>query len=267
MAITQLRASSQVMDLTLTRGKLKSDFLEGADLNVTNGANNATLTGLKDGVNPQDAVTVAQLTALAQSLSAGLIYRGALAAGANLSANSTGNAYLDSTAGLKTGDFFIITGNGTITDGTNTRVVNAGDMLVANKNKAADATINVAQDFDIVDNTEADDILRTTDVVNNLASTATNVPLSAAQGKVLNDRLVAVEAFGIPVYSETLAVSNGSAIVGDLINMPVPGSVQVFLNGMRMAPGAGNDYTISGKTITFQYPLTTGDSVLVDYHR
>ena len=267
MAITQIRASNQVKDVTVTRAKLKLDFLEGSDLNITNGANNATITGLKDGVNAQDAVTVSQLNALATSLSAGLIYRGSLAAGADLSGNTTGNAYLDSTAGLKAGDFFLISGNGSITDGVNTLVVNAGDMLVANKARASDVALNVATDFDVIDNTEAVDILRTTDVVNNLTSTVTNKPLSAAQGKVLNDRLVAVEGHGIPVYAEILTVTNGSAVVSNLANTPVSGSVQVHLNGLRMAPGAGNDYTIAGSTITFQFTLSSGDVVLVDYRR
>ena len=267
MAITQIRASSQVLDTTLTRSKLKLDFLEASDLNLTNGANNATITGLKDGVNAQDAVTVSQLNALATSLSAGLIYRGSLAAGADLSSNSTGNAYLDSTAGLKAGDFFLISGNGTITDGVQTLAVNSGDMIVANKNRASDAILNVAADFDVIDNTEASDILRTSDVVNNLTSTVTDKPLSAAQGKVLNDRLVAVEGFGIPVYGESLTVTNGSAVVSSLANTPVVGSVQVYLNGLRMAVGAGNDYTIAGAVITFQYTLTSGDVVVVDYHR
>lgn len=267
MSITQIRGSSQIKDITVTRDKLKLDFLEGSDLNLTNGASNATITGLKDGTNARDAVTVSQLDALAQSLAAALVYRSTLAAGSDLSTNTTGNVYLDSTDGLKAGDMFIITGNGNITDGSaNSLAVNNGDHVIANKSVASDAAINVLTDLDKVDNTEADDIVRTGDVIDNLTSTVVNYPLSANQGKVLNNRLVAVEAFGIPVYNEAPAVSGGSPAV-TLLNTPVVGSQQVYLNGLRMAPGAGNDYTIGGSVITFTFTLNADDTVLVDYHR
>lgn len=48
---------------------------------------------------------------------------------------------------------------------------------------------------------------------------------------------------------------------------PVSGSQHLYKNGLRMKPGAGNDYTISGATITFlagQIPVV-GDELLVDY--
>lgn len=52
-----------------------------------------------------------------------------------------------------------------------------------------------------------------------------------------------------------------------LANTPIVGSQQVYLNGTRMREGAGEDYQISGGTITFeagQLP-ETGDSLVVDY--
>jgi hypothetical protein len=266
MSITQIRGSSQVKDITLTRNKLRLDFLEGSDLDVTNSANNATITGLRDGSNPRDAATYAQLVDLETRLAAALIYRGTLAAGADVSGNATGNAYMDATDGLKAGDLFIINGNGNITDGTNNLAVNTGDHLIANKDVADDATIDVLNDFDKIDNTEAADIIRTGDVIDNLNSTVTDNPLSANQGRALNVRLTAVEAFGIPVYNETPAVTGGSAVV-NLANTPVLGSQQVYLNGLRMAPGSGNDYTISGGVITFTFTLAADDTVLVDYKR
>jgi hypothetical protein len=258
MSITQIRGSSQVKDITLTRNKLRLDFLEGSDLDVTNSANNATITGLRDGSNPRDAATYAQLVDLETRLAAALIYRGTLAAGADVSGNATGNVYLDATDGLKAGDLFIVNGNGNITDGTNNLAVNTGDHLIANKDVANDATINVLNDFDKIDNTEAADIIRTGDVIDNLTSTVTDKPLSANQGRALNVRLTAVEAFGIPVYNETVV---------NLANTPVLGSQQVYLNGLRMAPGSGNDYTISGGVITFTFTLSADDTVLVDYKR
>lgn len=39
----------------------------------------------------------------------------------------------------------------------------------------------------------------------------------------------------------------------------------VFVNGLLMAVGSGNDYTISGNTITFTFDLTEEDSVYITY--
>lgn len=60
---------------------------------------------------------------------------------------------------------------------------------------------------------------------------------------------------------------NGSNTDFTLANTPVSGTEMVFLNGMLMNAGAGNDYTISGNTITFltgSIPIST-DTVLVTY--
>jgi hypothetical protein len=52
-----------------------------------------------------------------------------------------------------------------------------------------------------------------------------------------------------------------------LANTPTAGTVGVFVNGMRMKSGAGNDYTISGTTVTFLTGAipTSGDVIQVDY--
>lgn len=60
---------------------------------------------------------------------------------------------------------------------------------------------------------------------------------------------------------------NGSNAVFTLANTPVAGSEHIYLQGVRMRPGAGNDYTISGATVTFeagQIP-PTGSNLLADY--
>jgi len=69
---------------------------------------------------------------------------------------------------------------------------------------------------------------------------------------------------GTPVYGEAPTVTDGSADV-TLANTPKANTERVYLNGLRMNRGSGNDYTISGNTITFASALTTGDVVVVDY--
>ncbi len=60
---------------------------------------------------------------------------------------------------------------------------------------------------------------------------------------------------------------NGSNAAFVLAHTPTAGSEEVFLNGLLMQVGSGNDYTISAATITFETAAVpqTGDRVLVSY--
>lgn len=58
---------------------------------------------------------------------------------------------------------------------------------------------------------------------------------------------------------------NGSNVTFTLANTPVSGTEQVFLNGILQEPGAGNDYTISGGTITYASAPTSSDRIRVTY--
>lgn len=60
---------------------------------------------------------------------------------------------------------------------------------------------------------------------------------------------------------------NGSNATFTLANTPVAGTEQVFLNGILLEPGAGNDYTISGATITMLTTMipVSGDKLRVNY--
>lgn len=75
-------------------------------------------------------------------------------------------------------------------------------------------------------------------------------------------------AIGDFVFGETpTGTINGTNDEFSLANTPEAGTVRIYLNGVRMNAGAGNDYTIAGGTITFesgQVPQT-GDVLLADY--
>ncbi len=58
---------------------------------------------------------------------------------------------------------------------------------------------------------------------------------------------------------------NGSNTSFALANTPVTGTEHVYLNGLLQEPGAGNDYTISGATITYLTAPVTGDKIRVSY--
>jgi hypothetical protein len=58
---------------------------------------------------------------------------------------------------------------------------------------------------------------------------------------------------------------NGVNVTFTLANAPVAGTEQLFLNGILQEPGAGNDYTISGATITYLTAPATNDRLKATY--
>ena len=60
---------------------------------------------------------------------------------------------------------------------------------------------------------------------------------------------------------------NGVNTVFVLANTPVNGSEHVYINGILMESGAGNDYTISGATITTLEALAAGEKIRVSYRK
>lgn len=58
---------------------------------------------------------------------------------------------------------------------------------------------------------------------------------------------------------------NGANTTYTLANTPTAGTEEVYLNGILQEPGAGNDYTISGATITYLTAPLTGDKIRVSY--
>jgi phage-related tail fiber protein len=88
----------------------------------------------------------------------------------------------------------------------------------------------------------------------------------------LDGTSITVSALGLKVNSanfktrETPAGAlNGVITTFTLANTPVVGSEEVFLNGLLQEPGAGNDYTISGATITYLAAPVTTDRLKVSY--
>jgi hypothetical protein len=62
-----------------------------------------------------------------------------------------------------------------------------------------------------------------------------------------------------------VGLKNGVNATFTLANTPTAGSEMIFLNGMLLNPGAGNDYTISGLTITMLIIPVSTDVLLATY--
>jgi phage-related tail fiber protein len=59
---------------------------------------------------------------------------------------------------------------------------------------------------------------------------------------------------------------NGTNSVFALANIPLAGKEMIFLNGQLLEPGSGNDYTISGTTLTMLSTPAVGDIIRATYY-
>lgn len=252
MAKTELRGGFQIQNFTVLREDLVLDFLGASDWDITNGGANATIVGLKDAVALTSPATLSQLNALESLIGNPMRYKGGFDA-------ATPSPDLDAIDNL-VGDTYKVTVAGTYL-GVELAV---NDTIIFNTDVPAGTTLTGA-DFDKIDNTESEDLLKTGDIVDNLTTQSAVLPLSANQGYVLKGLIDALDAqvhsFS---YGENLAVTNNSAVLPAMANVPVAGTETVYLNGSRLERGSGNDYTIVGGVITMEYTLHTNDKILVD---
>lgn len=96
-----------------------------------------------------------------------------------------------------------------------------------------------------------------------LADSGAGEALVKASGIVTNAS-VATLADTIVVGETPTGDINGSNKTFTLANTPTAGTVALYLNGQRLDAG-GEDYTISGATITMMEAPITGDIFLADY--
>ena len=100
----------------------------------------------------------------------------------------------------------------------------------------------------------------------NIAGKTYNMVLGIT-AKMISD-IAAQTANGIPVYNE---IVSGSGTTFTLAHTPVTSSVRLYAGGNsnpqtgRLLPGVGNDYTISGATITMLNGSFTTGTILADY--
>jgi len=270
--------TGQIRDLSVTREKLADNLLAGADLDLTGGAADATISGLRDAANPTEPVTYAQFMAAFSGLTGGVILRDELdltAGNLDLTGDATGNAYADAEAGYAKGDLFCITGaDGDLIVSDGSLSVRNGDKVYVKNDVAVDDNIVLADLF-IQSNVESADILRDGDIANDLVSTNTDGVLGADQGPIIA-AAIALNATNLQAFLDSLVCGEEPALtVGGntftLANDVDPDSLKVYLNGQRMAPSnytlsaAGAPTVVTVPTTDERTPWDAEDCVVVDY--
>jgi len=143
------------------------------------------------------------------------------------------------------GNFFKVNVAGTI-DGVN---LNPGDMIIANKAVEGATTV---QDWDIIDNTESPDLLRTRNVNSTDADFTVDPSKLTTRSLILQNIQMAVSAVTIKVAVETLPIS-GNVIT--LSHTPVSGVVLmdeavIEIDATNGIYDTWEGVTVSGKTAT-----------------
>jgi hypothetical protein len=174
-------------------------------------------------------------------------------------------------------NFVQFNGAGTITAGNgisktgNTLAVKLGNGLGFDGSNnvqavAADTTLNVSASGIKLAALNSAYLL-----VGNASNVATGVALSGdatlSNAGVLTLAATVMKTTNFVSNEVPSGTINGSNTAFTLANTPVSGTVQLYLNGVRLQPGAGNDYTLSGLTITMLYAPATGDQLLADYRK
>lgn len=107
-------------------------------------------------------------------------------------------------------------------------------------------------------------------MIGNAANAATFTALSGDIASITGAGVVTlastvIKAANYVVNQVPTGTINGVNNTFTMADSPIAGKEMVYLNGQRMFPGAGNDYTVAAATITMlQIPLT-GDRLTVDY--
>jgi len=134
----------------------------------------------------------------------------------------------------------------TLVDGTQGLTTDAGGLLTTKvaSGLQIDGSGNVAVLIDPTSSTA-------------LTSSSAGIKLVLPVDVVTNSKIVTREPANGTI--------DGTNLVFTLAYPIVLGSECVYLNGILMDEGTGNDYTISGQVITFEYPPEVDDKLRVNY--
>jgi hypothetical protein len=234
------------------------------------------LTNAASGTSSGDLVTKSQLDAATSGADA-VLYKGVIDASGNPNypAADAGHLYKISVAGkiggasgpnVEIGDTILCTADGTAS-GTHAAVGANWDIIQVNIDGAVTGPTSAVADQFATFNGTTGKVIKDSglslDTDTGLAANSdTKIPSQKAV-KAYVDSVGAVPDFA--TREAPTGAINGVNTTFTLANTPTAGSEEVYLNGILQEPGAGNDYTISGATITYLTAPLTGDRLRVSY--
>ncbi len=162
---------------------------------------------------------------VANQLAGGVTYRGLMPVPADLTTNTTGNAYADSTSSYQVGDMFIADSTGLLTVADGTISVNAGDAFIINTD-TPDASITVAMVDHIDASTEVTAVFGRTGsiVASNGDYTASQITNIASGDIVAINVQDALNELDLEKVSKSTLTTKGDIFVRnatDIVRLPV----------------------------------------------
>lgn len=164
----------------------------------------------------------------------------------------------------------VVAGAGLTLTGNTVDVVSANGGIVVNANDIALTVANasltiVSGGIKITDGTAGQVMVANASGIPTSQTLSGDVTSVSGTGAVTLNASTIVKTANYVVREAPSGSINGSNTAFTLASTPVAGTEQVYLNGILQHPGAGNDYTISGASITYLSAPQTNDKLFVTY--
>lgn len=251
----QLHATAGITNAQLAKTPISADGSSTVTADIP--MNSHKITGLTDPTSAQDAATKAYVDAVRQGLDPKESVRVATTTNGTLATAFENGDTVDGVV-LATGDRILLKNQSTASQ-NGIYTVNASGAPTRATDADSSSEVTSGMYVWVEEGTLNSDtawVLTTNQAISLGSTSLTFVKFAGAHsGEEWVDR---------ETPSGTVDDAN---VTFTLANTPVSGSEHVFLNGILQDVGSGNDYTISGATITMEAAPQTGSKLRVSYRK
>ena len=274
---TKIHGSRQIQDATVTATQVDSTIIVAGGGNPFTGDQSMgshKLTNLTPGSAGTDAVNLNQLNSAINGLDWKASVRAATTVAGTLATSFENGDTIDGVT-LATGDRILIKNQAAPAD-NGIYVVAASGAPARATDADSSAEVTAGMSVFVSEGTTNGDTQWTLTTNDSITLGVTSLTFSQIGGSTTY-----TEGHGIDITTNVVSLDtsvfitretpsgtvNGSNDTFTLANTPITGTEHVYLNGILQDAGGGNDYTISGATITFQSGAipVSGSKVRVSY--